>query len=139
MSAEISPNIFPGMRYQDAPAAIDWLAKAFGFEKQVVYPGPGDSIAHAQLRFGSGLIMLGSARDDELNVKSPRSLGGTSAAVYMYVEDVDAHYQRAVNAGAEVVRELADTPYGSREYTVRDPEGHVWSFGTYIPQRAAES
>ena len=133
MSNQIGPNIFPGLRYKDAPAAIDWLVRAFGFEQQMVVPGPDDTIAHAQLTLGPGVIMLGSARDDELRLASPKDLGATTAAVYVYVSDVDAHYAQAKAAGAEVVRELADTDYGSREYSVRDPEGHLWSFGTYLP------
>lgn len=139
MSSSHRPNIFPAMRYQDAPAAIEWLVRAFGFEKQQVVPGPGDTIAHAQLRLGSGVIMLGSTRDDELRLKSPRELGGTTGSLYIYVDDADIHYERAVAAGAEVVREIADTDYGSREFTVRDPEGQLWSFGTYLPEDAEEN
>ena len=121
--------MYPALRYQDGPAAIEWLARALGFEKQMVVAGPNGTIAHAQMHLGPGMIMLGSAGDP----------GGTNPwatvkqGVYVYVEDVDAHYQRAKAAGAEIARELEDTPYGSREYSVRDPEGHLWSFGTYRP------
>jgi uncharacterized glyoxalase superfamily protein PhnB len=77
--------------------------------------------------------MLGSARDDDLGMKSPRELPGVNQGVYVYVKDVDAHFARAKAAGAEIVRTLADTDHGSREYCARDLEGHLWSFGTYLP------
>jgi len=125
----VPSSVFPAFRYQDAPAALEWLAKAFGFEKQMVVPTPDGAIAHAQMNLGPGVIMLGSARDE------PENPWGTwKQGVYVYVKDVDAHYARAKAAGAEVVRKLQDTPYGSREYSVRDLEGFLWSFGTYSPK-----
>jgi uncharacterized glyoxalase superfamily protein PhnB len=126
-------NIFPFLRYKDAPAAIEWLASAFGFARAFVAPGPDATIAHAELSFGPGMIMLGTARDDALGMKSPRDLSGVNQGIYVQVDDVDAHYERARAAGAEIVLELQDTDYGSREYTARDIEGHLWSFGTYAP------
>ena len=125
--------LFPFLRYRDAPAAIDWLVKAFGFEEQMVVPGENGTIAHAQLSVASGIIMLGTARDDELRMKSPRDLGAVNQGIYVHLEDVDAHCERARAAGAEIVRGLESTDYGSREYTARDLEGHLWSFGTYRP------
>jgi uncharacterized glyoxalase superfamily protein PhnB len=122
-------NIFPALRYQDGAAAVEWLGRAFGFEKQMVVPGPDGSIAHAQLQLGPGVIMLGSARDEQ----GANPWAAVKQGVYVYVADVDAHYARAKAAGAEVVRELQDTDYGAREYSVRDLEGHLWSFGTYRP------
>ena len=77
--------------------------------------------------------MLGSARPDGLGLHTPREVGATTAGVYVVVEDVDAHHARAAAAGAEIVRGPEDTSYGSREYLARDPEGHLWSFGTYQP------
>lgn len=132
-SAAAKPNIFPFLRYQDAPAAIEWLAKAFGFEKHAVYPGSDGTIAHAELSVGAGIIMLGSARKDVLGMKSPRELGAVNQGIYVALDDIDAHYARARAAGAEILRPLADTDYGAREYTARDLEGHLWSFGTYWP------
>ncbi len=125
-----APNVFPAFRYDDAPAALDWLGRAFGFERQLVVEGPEGTIAHAQLKLGPGLVMLGSApaEPDPANPWDAVRFG-----VYVYVEDVDAHSRRARAAGAEIVRELQDTEYGSREYTARDPEGNLWSFGTYQP------
>ncbi len=129
-------NVIPAMRYHDAPAAIEWLCKAFGFEKHLVVPGENGTIAHAQLTFGNGMIMLGTARDDEFGkvVKPPRDLGGIgSQSPYIIVADADAHYRRAVAAGAKIVLDIEDKDYGGRGYTCRDPEGHVWSFGSYDP------
>lgn len=124
------PNIFPGFRYSDAQGAIRWLEQAFGFEKHFVVPGPDGSIAHAQLKLGPGLIMLGSAprQSDPANPWDSVRYG-----VYVYVENIDVHYKRARAAGADIVRELAKTEYGSREYSARDTEGNLWSFGTYQP------
>jgi uncharacterized glyoxalase superfamily protein PhnB len=123
------PNIFPALKYKDAPKAIDWLGKAFGFEKQFVVPGEHDTVAHAQLRNGTGMIMMGSAgKPDPKNPWSTEPFG-----IYVVVKDIDAHYARAMAAGAKIERPLADTDYGSRDYSVRDLEGHLWSFGTYDP------
>ena len=130
---ETGPTIVPCLSYRDAPAAIAWLKEAFGFTENFVVPGPDDTIAHAQLAFDGGMVMVGSQRDDELQMRLPCDLGGITQSIYIVVEDADAHYERAVEAGAEIVRELEDTPYGSRDYSARDPEGHLWNFGTYRP------
>ena len=129
-----APSIVPCLSYRDAPAAIAWLKEAFGFTETMVVPGPDGTIAHAQLSFGTGMIMVGSERDDALTLRMPCDLGGNTQAIYVIVEDADAHHARAVAAGAEIVRELEDTPYGSRDYSARDPEGHLWHFGTYRPE-----
>lgn len=125
-------SIYPVVRYTDANVAIRWLMSVLGFEEDVVYPGEGESIAHARLQLGGDIIMLGSAKGDA-HGKRPDDLGG----VYIALESptaIDAAYARAKVAGADIVRGLEDTDYGSREFSVRDPEGHVWSFGTYRPQ-----
>ncbi|MDB5405329.1 MAG: glyoxalase/Bleomycin resistance/Dioxygenase superfamily protein [Rhodospirillales bacterium] len=129
-------TIIPAMHYRDAPAAIEFLCAAFGFERHLVVPGENGTIAHAQLRFGNGMIMLGSARDDEFGVllTSPDQTGGkVTQTVYVVVADADAHFARARAAGAAIVTPVADQSYGGRLYTCRDPEGHIWSFGTYDP------
>jgi uncharacterized glyoxalase superfamily protein PhnB len=129
-------TVIPTMRYHDAPAAIEWLCRAFGFEKQLVVPGEEGGIAHAQLTFGNGMIMLGSVNDNEFGrlVKSPRDLGGIgSQSPYVIVDDADAHYARAAAAGAEIVLDIVDEDYGGRGYSCRDPGGHLWNFGTYDP------
>ncbi len=129
-------TVMPGHRYRDARAAIDWLSRVFGFERHAVYEGPDGSIAHAELTLGGGMIMLGSGKDDEFGrgFKSPNELGEIETrSVYLVVPDVDAAHARAVAAGAVITRPLQETPYGSREFGVRDPEGHTWVAGTYDP------
>jgi len=128
--------VIPGHRYRNAPAAIDWLCKVFGFERHAVYEGENGTIAHAELTLGGGMIMLGSCKDDEYgkSFKSPDELGGIETrSCYIVVQDVDAAYSRAVATGAVIIRPLQNTPYGSREFGVKDPEGHSWSAGTYNP------
>ncbi|HYZ15592.1 MAG TPA: VOC family protein [Candidatus Acidoferrum sp.] len=131
-------RIFPAVRYQDAPAAIAWLGRAFGFEEHFVVPGENATITHAELRLAGNFIMLGSTREDELRMRSPRELAGaTTGSVYIQFdrpEEIDALYARAKGAGAEIVRELEDTDYGSHDFAARDPEGNLWSFGTYRPE-----
>ena len=129
------PSIIPALRYKDAHAAIDWLCEAFGFEKRVVYLGDDGLIKHAQLTFGNGMIMLGTARDDAYSAtqKSPGEIGGfNTQSPYVIVPDVDAHHARAVAAGAEIVMPVEDQGHGNG-YTCRDPEGHLWNFGDYDP------
>jgi uncharacterized glyoxalase superfamily protein PhnB len=129
-------NIIPTMRYRDANAAIDWLCRAFGFESHLVVPDGAGGVAHSQLTLGSGMIMLGSARDDEFGKlqKTPAEVGGVGTqSAYVVVADCDAHHARAVAAGARVVHPLEDKDYGGRGYSCLDPEGHLWSFGSYDP------
>ena len=123
-------TIYPTLTYGDAGTAIDFLTEAFGFERHAVYNGDGGDVRHAELRLGNGLVMLGSA-----NASIPATKG-RAGGIYVVVDDPDAHYERAVGAGAEVVRDLTDEDYGSRGYTARDLEGNVWSFGTYRPEAA---
>jgi len=132
-------TIIPCLRYRDAPGAIEWLCRAFGFERHAVYPDDKGGIAHAQLRLGDGMIMLGSARDDEFGAlqRVPAEVGTTTQSPYIVVPDADAHHARAVAAGAEVVMPLKTEDYGGRGYSCRDPEGHLWNFGTYDPWKAA--
>ena len=134
-----SGQVMPGLRYADAASAIDWLGKAFGFEQRMVIPGPDGAIAHAQLTLGSGpgMVMLGSGGGDSDYDKLVRPAGEAggivTASVYAVVDDVAAHRARAEAAGAEIVMAIgADQPEGPM-YTCRDPEGNVWSFGTYDP------
>jgi uncharacterized glyoxalase superfamily protein PhnB len=125
-----SPDIVPFLRYRDARAQIEWLVRVLGFEKISVFEDDSGGIAHAVLRFGSGSIQLSSPRGGESErPENPMGLGG----LYLVVADPDALYARAKAAGAEITRELTDQPYGSREFSVRDPEGIGWSFGTYRP------
>ncbi|MBU8542248.1 MULTISPECIES: VOC family protein [Roseomonadaceae] len=127
-------TLCPCLRYQDAPAALDWLERAFGFRRGLVVPDDKGGIAHAELHLdGAGLVMLGSVRPDGFG-KAPGQLGNITGSIYIRTADADAAHDRAVAAGAQVVRPLENTDYGSRDFSVRDPEGHVWSFGTYWPE-----
>lgn len=120
-------TVFPTLRYLDATKAVEWLGEAFGFEAKGVYKSDDGTVVHAELTYGNGAVMVGQAKHAADN-----EFGGLgSASVYVVVDDPDAHYQRAKAAGAEIVRELTDQDYGSREYTAKDFEGNVWSFGTY--------
>ena len=136
MAKATRTTVIPALRYRNAKAAIDWLCRAFGFEAQLVVPGEGEQIVHAQLTFGNGMIMLGSARDDDFGklMTHPDETGGRETmSAYVVVTDVDAHCARATVAGATVVMAPADQDYGGRLYICRDPEGHLWNFGSYDP------
>jgi uncharacterized glyoxalase superfamily protein PhnB len=131
MSTETTTHavgVWPALRYRDAHAAIDFLTRAFGFERAVVYED-GDLVMHAELRWPhGGGIMLGSARDD---AAARDGFTPGLGVVYVVTDDADALHDRAAAAGAEIVVDLHDTDYGSRDFTARDPEGVRWSFGTY--------
>lgn len=131
MSVE-PPRLYPVMRFRDAPAMIDWLDKAFGFTVHARY-GEGVIIQHAELALGSAMIMLGSSRCDRFGeiVVEPCPNG---RSIYIAVDDADAAFLRAEAAGAEILEGLTDRGYGSREFICRDPEGNVWSLGTYWPK-----
>ena len=126
---ESQPVIFPALKYGNAPKALAWLADAFGFQRRTEVPGPEGTILHAELTLGASVLMLGSRGKPD-----PSNPWATEPGIYVYVPDVDAHYARARAAGAEIIRELHETSYGAREYSARDLEGHLWSFGTYYPR-----
>jgi len=129
-------TVMPTLRYRDAPAAIDWLCNILGFSKHAVYPGPDNTIGHAELTLNGGMIMLGSEKDDAYGkgFKAPGELGNVETrSSYVVVKDAEAVWHRAQAAGAPVVRPLQATDYGSHEFTIKDPEGHSWSVGTYDP------
>lgn len=129
-------RIIPTLRYRDAPAAIDWLCRAFGFEEHLVVEGEAGRIAHAQLVHGEAMVMLGSASDDAFG-KVQRPLESNdrpvSQSAYLIVNDIEQHYEKAVETGAQIVLELEAQDYGGKGYTCRDPEGNVWNFGSYDP------
>jgi uncharacterized glyoxalase superfamily protein PhnB len=129
-------TVIPCLRYRDAPAAIQWLCRVFGFEEQLVVPNEDGTIAHAQLSFGNGMIMLGSASDNEFGrlMKQPDEIGGAETQTsYVVVSDADLVYRQAKAAGAEIILDIKDEDYGGRGFTCRDLEGHIWNFGTYDP------
>ncbi len=129
------PRIYLTRRYRDCPAMIDWLVDVIGFTRHFVVEDGAGGIAHAQLAFGSAIIMVGSVRDDAFGqaVGQPGAVGdGTS--VYIAVDDADALHAKVVAAGTDVPRPPEDTDYGSREFSCRDAEGLYWNFGTYWPR-----
>jgi uncharacterized glyoxalase superfamily protein PhnB len=122
------PQVWPSLRARDARALIRFLVDVFGFEETVVY-GDGDRVDHAQLNWPlGGGVMLGSTRDDP---DDPFALPAGTFGAYVVVDDPDGLCAQVKAAGAEIVRELTTTDYGSRDFAVRDPEGNIWSFGTY--------
>jgi uncharacterized glyoxalase superfamily protein PhnB len=124
-------DIFPTLRYNDAHSAIDLLVNAFGFTRRAVYEDDNGVVQHAELAYGDGMIMLGDAPREPDADRLDMPIGGGS--VYIVVDDPDAHYERAKAAGVKIRRELRDEDYGSRGYSAEDPEGNLWSFGTYRP------
>ena len=156
-------TVMPTLRYRDAHAAIDWLSNVLGFSLHASYPGPNNTVGHAELTLNTGMIMLGSEKDDEYGkgftsppelgnietsstyvvvkddeygkgFKSPAELGNIETrSTYVVVKDVEAVYNRAQSSGTQIVRPLHTTDYASQEFTVKDPEGHSWTIGTYDP------
>jgi uncharacterized glyoxalase superfamily protein PhnB len=123
--------IIPTLRYDDAKGAIDFLERAFGFHRKAVMENEDGSIGHAELTFGRGMVMIGSSGQGDAQFDTGH------ASIYVVVEDPDALHDRAKGAGAEISRGLQDMDYGSREFSAKDPEGNVWSFGTYDPFASA--
>jgi uncharacterized glyoxalase superfamily protein PhnB len=123
-----APTLYPLIRYTDAPEAIAFLTDAFGFREREVIANEDGTIAHAELSYGTSVLMLGSDREDH---RYGRRAG--QGWIYVAIEDPDAHCERARAAGAEIITELHDTDYGSRDYGARDLEGNTWHFGTYRP------
>ena len=136
MNATAGSTIIPALRYRNAPVAIDWLCNAFGFERHAVH-GDADVVHHAQLTYGSGMIMLSSTETGSewgRNIIQPDEIDQRETqSCCVIVADADAHYARAKAAGAEIVIDIADQDYGGRGYACRDLEGHLWWFGSYDP------
>jgi uncharacterized glyoxalase superfamily protein PhnB len=120
-------KLYPSLRYQDAKAAYQWLQDAFGFEPVALHEDDSGNVAHAEMRWGNDLIMFGTARADHYGERVGQGW------VYATCDEPDALYTRAKAAGAEIVMELTDQDYGSRDFAVRDLEGNRWNFGTYEP------
>jgi uncharacterized glyoxalase superfamily protein PhnB len=136
-AAKVGSALIPSLRYKDAPAAIAWLERVFGFERHAVYEGPGGTIGHAELRFGTGMIMLGSATNPGPLTHlyaTPQEIGGrVTSPLYLVVADCVPVWERVKAAGAEVVMELKEMEYGGKAFSLRDPEGYLWSVGEYDP------
>jgi uncharacterized glyoxalase superfamily protein PhnB len=133
-------TLIPSLRYRDAHAAIAFLERAFGFVSHAVYPGADNTVQHAELRHGSGMIMLGSATNPSPNARfyaTPEETDGrVTSPLYIIVPDCNPVWESARAAGAEVVMELQTMSYGGQSFTVRDPEGYLWSVGEYSPWTA---
>lgn len=136
-NAHEAPRIYPTFRYRDAAALIDWLTQIFGFTVRASYKDEKGVVQHAELAFGSSMIMLGTIADDTYGGMVGNAVTPGGKSVYVAVEDPDALFAKAKAAGVTVEEEPTDRSYGSREFIVRDPEGNVWAFGTYWP-RAGE-
>ena len=142
MNTLTQSTLIPSLCYRNALAAIDWLARAFGLEKNAVYMGPNDTVAHAQMTYGGGMIMLGSVDNGSEYSKlmvQPDEIGlRETKGIYLVVPDADAVYATAKQTGAEIVLDIRDMDYGGRAFTCRDIEGHLWNIGTYNPWEKPE-
>ena len=126
-----TPTLFPVLRYDDAPGALRFLEQAFGFEVRSDHRSPDGAVVHADLGFGPGSIGISSVTASPPDSPWARVRQG----IYIVVADPDAHYERAQRAGADIAMPIADQSYGSRDFSLRDPEGNLWGFGTYDMQR----
>ncbi len=131
------PRISSILFYKDLAAALEWLAKSFGLEKRMQLPGPDGGIVHAEMTLADGVIMMGPD-SDERGCLSPRDLPGVNQSLYVYVDGLEAHYQRAKASGAEITSEPEDMFWGDRVYSARDVEGHHWTFAEHVKDVAPE-
>jgi PhnB protein len=123
------PRITPYLLYEDVDAAVDFLVINFGFGERVRMAGPDGRAVHAEVSLGDGVVMMGNPGPDYQN---PAHRGGATQLVYVYVDDVDAHFSAASSAGVHILQEPADQFYGDRTYAAEDPEGHQWTFSTHV-------
>ena len=140
LALNTTATITPCLTYRDAPAAIEWLCRVFGFSRHAVHAAEDGSILHAELTFGHGMIMLGSIKDSQYGrlVRQPDQTSGfVTQSVCVATRDPDEIHRRAVEAGARILIPLRDEAYGSRGFTCADLEGHLWTFGTYDPWKSA--
>jgi uncharacterized glyoxalase superfamily protein PhnB len=132
---ETRAALIAALRYSDADAALALLVNVFGFAEHNVFRDDAGKVAHAELTFGNGMVMIGPDADTPFGkfMARPKDVGGVTMTLYAIVTDPDAHHAKAMAAGLEIIMPLRDESYGGREYSVRDPEGHIWTFGTYDP------
>ncbi len=137
MSTPAQSAVIPAVRYEDAHTAMDWLCSVLGFTRHAIYEGPNHTIAHAELTFGSGMIMLGSTSnpgEGARHMAQPSEIGGReTVAICLVTDDAAPIYDRVLASNAEVLMQLRAMDYGGRAFTVRDPGGHIWSIGEYNP------
>ena len=129
----MTQTIYPYLLYHSCEDALDWLSRAFGFEEDLRYTGEEGYVNHAEMHLGDAHIFMGNPGE---GYRNPKEQGGDTVGLYVYVDDVDAHFERAKAAGAEITEQLVDQEYGERRYTALDPEGHKWFFATQIKQVA---
>ena len=123
------PRITPYLLYEDVAGAVDWLTKAFGFRERMRMPGPDGAVTHAEMELADGVVMMGNPGPD---YKNPKQLGHATQLVYVYVDNVDDHFERAKRAGANILAEPEDLFYGDRRYAAEDLEGHHWNFAQRV-------
>lgn len=137
IAKQCTATVIPAMRYRDALRMMDWLEQAFGFERQAVYMAGESKVAHAEMTFGHGMVMLGSVDNGSPSsghAAQPDEIGGRETQTpYLVVSDCEAIYATAKAAGAEMLMDLREMDYGGKAFTCRDPEGHLWSIGEYDP------
>jgi PhnB protein len=126
---ENMPRVTPYLYYEDVVKALDWLTRAFGFRERLRIPGPDGKVTHAEMEFADGVIMMGTPGPE---YKNPKRIGQATQSQYVYVDDLDGHFQRARDAGATILQEPKDQFYGDRTYGAEDPEGHRWYFGQHV-------
>jgi uncharacterized glyoxalase superfamily protein PhnB len=129
------PRVTPYLMYEDPAAALDWLAKAFAFRERFRHTGDEGWVDHAEMEIGDGLLMLAKPGAD---YRSPRRLGGATALVHVYVDDIHGHFERAKAAGAVIRTEPLEKPYGTIQYSAADPEGHLWLFSEQVREPEPE-
>jgi uncharacterized glyoxalase superfamily protein PhnB len=131
----MTQQIYPYLLYHSCEDALDWLSRAFGFEEVLRYTGEEGYVSHAEMKLGDAHIFMGNPGN---GYRNPKEQGRETVGLYVYIDDVDAHFERARAAGATIREELTDQEYGDRRYTVYDPEGHCWYFATQLKQVAPD-
>jgi uncharacterized glyoxalase superfamily protein PhnB len=129
------PRITPYLLYEDVAASLDWLRRSFGFSERMRLPGPDGNVMHAEMEFADGVVMMGNPGPD---YQSPAHIGHVTQQLYVYVDDVDKHFEHARDAGATIIAEPEDQFYGDRRYGAEDLEGHHWYFAQHVRDVPAE-
>jgi uncharacterized glyoxalase superfamily protein PhnB len=132
---ENMPRVTPYILYEDVAGALEWLANAFGFRERMRLPGPDGKVSHAEMEMADGVVMMGCPGPEYQN---PKRIGHVTQELYVYVDDVDSHFDRANGAGATILQEPEDQFYGDRRYRAVDPEGHHWTFAQHVRDVAPE-
>lgn len=132
---EDMPRITAYLYYENVASMLDWLGRAFGLKERVRMATPDGVVMHAEVELADGVVMMGCPGP---HYKNPKRLGHATSGLYVYVDDVDAHFATAKAAGAKILEVPADQFYGDRRYMAEDPEGHHWSFATHVSDVAPE-